>query len=84
MGAFLDEEKFKVTEAVPNPANRGTQLQGQVIVGTPGTTMDMIKRRQLDSKGIKVLTLDEADNMLDMQGTISFHLNYYVCVPSMI
>lgn len=72
MGTFLDETKFKVTEAVPNPANRNQQLQGQVIVGTPGTTMDMIKRRQLDPKGIKVLTLDEADNMLDQQGMSNF------------
>jgi ATP-dependent RNA helicase DDX19/DBP5 len=47
---------------------KGKQYQGQIIVGTPGTVMDMIKRRQLDPKGIKVLTLDEADNMLDING----------------
>lgn len=68
MGAFLEDKGLKVTEAVPNPAMRGQQYRGQIIVGTPGTTMDMIKRRQLDPKGIKVLTLDEADNMLDLQG----------------
>lgn len=68
MGAFLQDQGLVVTEAVPNPAMRGKQYQGQIIVGTPGTTMDMLKRRQLDGKGIRVLTLDEADNMLDMQG----------------
>ncbi|KAK3722518.1 RNA helicase required for poly(A+) mRNA export [Vermiconidia calcicola] len=68
MGAFLEEAGLRVTEAVPNPAMRGKQYTGQIIVGTPGTTMDMIKRRQLDAKAVKVLTLDEADNMLDMQG----------------
>jgi ATP-dependent RNA helicase DDX19/DBP5 len=68
MGAFLEEKGLTVAEAVPNPANRGQHIQGQIVVGTPGTTLDMIKRRQLDVKAIKVLTLDEADNMLDLQG----------------
>jgi len=39
-----------------------------VVVGTPGTVMDLIKRRQLDVSQMKVLCLDEADNMLDQQG----------------
>ena len=68
MGTFLEDKGLKVTEAVPNPANRGQQIQGQVIVGTPGTTMDMIKRRLLNVSAVVVLTLDEADNMLDLQG----------------
>jgi ATP-dependent RNA helicase DDX19/DBP5 len=68
MGAFLADAGLMVTQAVPDPAMRGKQYEGQIIVGTPGTTMDMIKRRQLDAKAIKILTLDEADNMLDLQG----------------
>lgn len=68
MGAFLMDKGLQVTEAVPNPATRGQALQGQIIVGTPGTTMDMIKRKQLNVSAVKVLTLDEADNMLDLQG----------------
>jgi ATP-dependent RNA helicase DDX19/DBP5 len=39
-----------------------------VVVGTPGTCMDLIKRRQFDTSNMKVLCLDEADNMLDQQG----------------
>ncbi|QIW96450.1 hypothetical protein AMS68_001968 [Peltaster fructicola] len=68
MGVFLEDKGLKIGEAIPNPANRGQALKGQVIVGTPGTVNDMIKRRQLDTRSIKVLTLDEADNMLDLQG----------------
>lgn len=68
MGVFLEEKGLKIAEAIPNPAMRGQQITGQIVVGTPGTTTDMIKRRQLDTRGIKVLTLDEADNMLDLQG----------------
>lgn len=68
LGVFLEEKGLKIGEAIPNPANKGQQIIGQIIVGTPGTVSDMIKRRQLDTRGMKVLTLDEADNMLDLQG----------------
>lgn len=64
LGVFLEEKGLKIGEAIPNPANRGQQITGQIVVGTPGTVFDMIKRRQLDTRAIKVLTLDEADNML--------------------
>lgn len=64
LGIFLEEKGLKIGEAIPSQQNRGQQITGQVIVGTPGTVFDMIKRRQLDTRNIKVLTLDEADNML--------------------
>ena len=67
MGSFI--EGLRVLPAIPvDVANRGRSLQGQVVVGTPGTTMDLIRRRLLVANRIKVLVLDEADNMLDQQG----------------
>ena len=68
MGVFLKEKGLKVAEAVPDPSKRGQAIEGQVVVGTPGTVMDVLKRRLLDGRNIKVLTIDEADNMLDLQG----------------
>lgn len=68
MGIFLQEGGLKVSEAIPNAGARDRTVDGQVIVGTPGTVIDLIRRRQLDIKQVKVLTLDEADNMLDIQG----------------
>ncbi len=38
----------------------------QVIVGTPGRTLDHIRRGTLDTKHIKLLVLDESDEMLSM------------------
>lgn len=38
----------------------------EVITGTPGRLIDMIKQGHLDLSAIKVLVLDEADEMLDM------------------
>lgn len=37
-----------------------------VVVGTPGRLIDLMKQRQLSLSHIKVLVLDEADEMLDM------------------
>ncbi|KAF9285547.1 RNA helicase required for poly(A+) mRNA export [Mortierella alpina] len=44
------------------------RVDGQIIVGTPGSVGDMIKRKKLRVSGIKTLVLDEADYMLDLQG----------------
>ncbi len=37
-----------------------------IVVGTPGRTLDLIKRKALNVKNIKFLVLDEADEMLQM------------------
>lgn len=66
MGQFL--EGLETYQAVPDPASRGIKVTQQVIVGTPGTVTDLIRRKQLNARNIKVLVLDEADNMLDQQG----------------
>jgi len=38
----------------------------QVVVGTPGRTIDLFKRRALDLSTVSIVVLDEADTMLDM------------------
>ncbi len=38
----------------------------QIIIGTPGRVMDHMDRRTLRMEGVKIIILDEADEMLDM------------------
>lgn len=38
----------------------------QIIIGTPGRVMDHMERRTLKLEGVKMMVLDEADEMLDM------------------
>ena len=38
----------------------------QIIIGTPGRVMDHMERRTLKMDGVKMIVLDEADEMLDM------------------
>lgn len=66
IGSFV--EGLTVQAAVPGAYERGQQIKAMVVVGTPGTVMDLIRRRQLDPREMKVMCLDEADNMLDQQG----------------
>lgn len=67
MGSFM--QGLKVEAAVPADASqRPKRIEASVVVGTPGTVMDMVRRRIMNASGLKVLVLDEADNMLDQQG----------------
>ncbi|WGH76345.1 DEAD/DEAH box helicase [Tenacibaculum tangerinum] len=53
-GANIDEQIKKLKKGV------------QIVVGTPGRTVDLIKRRALKLGNIQWLVLDEADEMLNM------------------
>ncbi|WP_167386761.1 DEAD/DEAH box helicase [Aeromonas cavernicola] len=45
---------------------RALRRGAQVVVGTPGRVMDLIRRKNLDLSGLRALVLDEADEMLRM------------------
>ncbi|ORY68830.1 P-loop containing nucleoside triphosphate hydrolase protein [Pseudomassariella vexata] len=57
-----------VEAAIPGNIARDSRVKASVVTGTPGTVMDLIRRRQFDVSQLKVLVIDEADNMLDLQG----------------
>ena len=59
------------TVAVYGGANISTQIRAlengcQVVIGTPGRMLDLIKRRKLNVTNVRTLVLDEADEMLNM------------------
>lgn len=45
---------------------KALQNGAQVVIGTPGRTLDLIKKRKLDVSNIRTVVLDEADEMLNM------------------
>ncbi|ANB13143.1 ATP-dependent RNA helicase DBP5 [Sugiyamaella lignohabitans] len=65
MGKFTD---ITTALAIPDSYERNAKVNAHIIVGTPGTVLDLVRRRQLDLSALKVFVLDEADNMLDLQG----------------
>lgn len=66
IGRFIDD--LKIAPAVPGALRPNEPVQASVVVGTPGRVMDAARTGQLDVKQLRVLVLDEADNMLDQQG----------------
>ncbi|RYP18119.1 hypothetical protein DL765_004131 [Monosporascus sp. GIB2] len=61
-------DNLQTVAAIKGDIPRNEQVKAAVVVGTPGTVMDLIRFRQLDPTQLKVLVIDEADNMLDQQG----------------
>lgn len=66
VGQFIPN--LTIQPAVPGAVERNAPVRSMVVVGTPGTVIDLIKRRQLDTRFLQLLCLDEADNMLDQDG----------------
>lgn len=66
IGKYIPE--LRIHAAVPGNHEKGQRISASIVVGTPGTVNDLIKRRQFDVSQMKVLCLDEADNMMDLQG----------------
>jgi len=50
----------------PRAERRGLQMGCHIVVGTPGRLRDHLERGALDLSALKVVVLDEADEMLDM------------------
>lgn len=80
MGKFTP---VKVSLAIKDAVKKGELLRDHVVVGTPGTVMDLLRRKALDARFVNVFVLDEADNMLDLQGMgeQSLRVKKYVQVP---
>ncbi|KAG0163211.1 RNA helicase required for poly(A+) mRNA export, partial [Apophysomyces sp. BC1015] len=53
---------------VKEAAIKRTRIRDQIIVGTPGSVMDVMRRQLLGTENLKIFVLDEADNMLDQDG----------------
>lgn len=64
----LKDQEQKVALAVKGAYERNQKVESNIVVGTPGTVIDLCRFRQLDVSQMKLLVIDEADNMLDQQG----------------
>ncbi len=71
----LDEYSKYVDGLIVVPVYGGASMEkqvfslkrgGQIVVGTPGRVLDLIKRKKLLLENLRFLVLDEADEMLNM------------------
>jgi len=77
MGKFT---KIETLLAVKQAALPRGQLPHQILVGTPGKMLDLIKYKSFDPKKIKIFVLDEADEMLNQQGLGDQSLKIHSCL----
>jgi len=71
LNSYSKHTKDLKTTAVYGGADISKQIKElknkpQIVVGTPGRMLDLIKRKALKVNNIKYLVLDEADEMLNM------------------
>eukprot|EP00029_Vermamoeba_vermiformis_P004262 TRINITY_DN14804_c0_g1_i1.p1 TRINITY_DN14804_c0_g1~~TRINITY_DN14804_c0_g1_i1.p1 ORF type:complete len:453 (+),score=204.66 TRINITY_DN14804_c0_g1_i1:95-1453(+) len=64
LAKFTTFEVLLVVKDSPVPK----KTDAQIIIGTPGRIIDLIRRRAIETQAIKIYVLDEADVMLDIQG----------------
>lgn len=66
MGKFTPiQTEYAIKDNLPKDA---TNITAHIVVGTPGTMTDLMRRKVIDVSEVKVFVLDEADNMLDQDG----------------
>ena len=72
-GDFQELAKYSHVKSVPIYGGQSINVQTdklrkgvEIVVGTPGRIMDLMRRRELSFDTVRFLVLDEADRMLDM------------------
>ena len=67
--ALVSPQKIRVTLLYGGRALKPEYVAlrngAQVVIGTPGRTLDHLRQRTLDLSAVRLLVLDEADEMLD-------------------
>lgn len=58
---------IKTDYAIRTETRVTEQLTSHIVIGTPGTVADYLKRGIIPAAAVRVLVLDEADNMLDQE-----------------
>tara|TARA_B110000037_G_scaffold9957_1_gene10836 strand:- start:11859 stop:13082 length:1224 start_codon:yes stop_codon:yes gene_type:complete len=66
LGTFIDNLKCSLLIGGRSMEQdmKELEIKPQVVIGTPGRIHDLIRRRKLNTKLIKLLIIDEADEML--------------------
>ena len=69
IGGFMDKLRIKLLVGGVSSESDQKEIRSRtphVIVGCPGRTFDMMRRNHINSKTIKLIVLDEADEMLSV------------------
>jgi len=64
-----DDHSFPVYNYLASVGGGGAPgpVRDHIVIGTPGTVSDLLSKRRLDLRQLRVFAIDEADDMLDRQ-----------------
>lgn len=84
ISGLADPIGVKIFSALRNKA--ASSISEEVVVGSPGTILNLVESGKLDYKKIKLVVLDEADILLnkDMMGTQTFRILKLVSSAQMV
>lgn len=68
MGQFTPTTTLLAIPDAPGTKRTGPPIKAQLVVGTPGKVLELIRRKKLLTPNVAVFVLDEADKMFDVQG----------------
>ncbi|CXI93587.1 ATP-dependent RNA helicase DBP5, putative [Plasmodium berghei] len=71
VGKFTKYLNVNTFLAVPLCEKYNKSSGFQIYVGTPGKTLDFLKRKYIDTNNIKIFVLDEADDLIDIKNNMS-------------
>ncbi|SCP05692.1 ATP-dependent RNA helicase DBP5, putative [Plasmodium ovale] len=71
IGNFTKYLNVKVFLAVPLCEKYNKSDGYQLYVGTPGKTLDFMKRKYIDTSNVRLFILDEADDLIDIKNNMS-------------
>lgn len=73
---FANYLKLNVFLAVPLCERYNKNAGWQLYVGTPGKTLDFLKRKYVDTRNVKLFVLDEADDLIDVKNNMATQVDY--------
>ena len=71
------QTEYAIKDHLPRTVSN---ITAHIVVGTPGTMTELIRRRVIDVSDAKVFVPDEADNILDKDGLGDQTLRGIKCV----
>ncbi|PNP80928.1 hypothetical protein FNYG_05743 [Fusarium nygamai] len=81
MGRFC---KGLVVETITAPSKPTAKVEANVIIGTPGSLLDCIRRRLVDTSLVRFLLMDDVDYLVELPGLSDQCINVVRRLPATI
>lgn len=64
----IPESEHERKDRMESGGKRPSKIKSHIVIGTPGTVTELLKKKNLNSSYVKIFVVDEADHMVNKQG----------------